>query len=375
MELEPCRNVIFNPFENISEELFDLIFQHLTGNEILTISEVSQQCDDIISDSKKCLDKITLVVKNKSMNSDLKTFQRVYRHLRVSDFYDSATQKWPKSAHESKLKTLKMIEFYDKFSTSLKSIEVKSNLLHDGEVPGRCPTELETLKIMLLNKFIANFFSSAPKLKCLQLGYTTLPEEELIKFIAQFDTIESFHLRFKVFERLFAEDISKKVTFKLKKLEVQKSYNGRTTCDENFETFLLSQEKSLEEVEFLNVVNADTINLVMDKCKIKKLTLNFIDEPLQLNPKPNKYLENFVMKGDQNCFLILRAAPALKNFHVNKICKKLIEYLACGMKNLRVVTYKETENDFSGTIQDFYQEFLVSCKEKLVNNIINFQKI
>lgn len=359
---------VLDPFERITEEaLYDNILQHLTGSEILKLSEVSQRCDEIISDSKCCLDKIALVV-NETTISDFYDFQRDYRHLRVSD-----TNHWPKTSQNAKMKNQKMIELSEKFSHSLVSIEVKSNLLmNDDEVLEVNLNELTELKIMLLNKFLVKFFSSTPKLKCLMIGYTTLSHADAISFVAQFRTIETLRMRFNIFDRLFAEDISSKVSFQLKTLEIQKSYNGRTTCDENLEFFLISQAESLKELEFINIAHAQTLNLILDKLKIKKLTINFVDEPINLNPTINKHVTELVLKNEQNYESLFRAAPNLRKLHIHKISKALIEYLSTQMKSVADVSFTELKDGFEESVQDFYTKYITTSEH--LNKKIRFTK-
>lgn len=362
------KHLSLDAFERIEEEaLFDNILQHFSGGELLNLTEVSHRYDDIISNSRECLDKITLVVNEQTISSNYNGFQRDYRHLRVSDSLHKG-----RTEESSKLKNQKLVELLRKFSHSLISIEVKSNLISTGTVFDGTLEELEGLKVMVLNKFIEKLIPSAPKLKSLTIGSTILTFEELVIFIKNFDTIEELQMKFNIFDRLFSDDITGKITLKLKKLEIQKNFMSRTVSDENLEKFLLTQVESLKEIEFKSIAHSPTINLIFSDLSLNKLTINSVDEQINLCPKVSKSITELVIKNDSNCATLLSASPNLRKLHVHKLTKDLIKFLATKMRFVTIVTYSESESE---NVQLFYNQYVRVNTDQQLNAGIEFNQV
>lgn len=359
---------VLDPFARVNEEaLFENILEHLSGGELLKLSEVSHRHDDILSGSRRCLDKIALVVNEETISSDYSDFQRDYRHLRVGD-----SQNMRKTEESSKLKNRKLIELLHKFSSSLISIEVKSNLISDDTVFEGTMDNLEDLKVMVLNRFIAELIPSAPKLKSLTIGSTILSHSELLTFIKNYESIEELHMKFNIFDRLFSNDISQAVNLKLKKLEIQKNFMGRTVSDENLEKFLLAQAGTLREIVFKSVAHSPTINLIFKDLSLNKLTINSLDEWANLNPKPNMCVTELVIRNDANCATLLKASPNLRKFHVYKLTKVLVTFLATSMWQVTHVTYSECDSE---NVQMFYVHFIRQNPNQRLNTRIVFEQL
>ncbi|CRK94931.1 CLUMA_CG008422, isoform A [Clunio marinus] len=207
--------------------------------------------------------------------------------------------------------------------------------------------KLDDLKIMGLNKFIVNCFTTAPVLKSLSIMFTMMSHDELIKFI----------------------DISEKLKLSLKSLIVQKASEGRTIIDENFEIFLKTQMRTLEDIEFHDVADAETLNFIFKELRMKKLTVNRIDEPNQLNPRMNAHITELVIKSDSKCSSLILASPNLHKLHVQRMNKSLLEFL-CRNPNLRTVTFCQKEDDIE-TIEELYRS-LSNDSANIYNEAIQF---
>lgn len=364
------RKVILDPFARLPEDLYENFLIHLSGKDILTLSKVSQRCDGIISDNKRCLDKITIVFSEATKNLDVDILQREYRHLKVYGLMQSMKAS---CGHNN----LKMIQLCEKVSKTVTSIEVRTMMMDDlksGTFEWSF-NELQELRIMLLNEFLVKCFTSASKLKSLVIGSTFLKPQDLVNFLKCFPNLESLEMKFNIFEVLFSQDVSSDVNFKLKKVKAQKTYNGRTTRDENYERFLLSQEGSLKEIEFVNIANAETINMIFKSLQVQTMIINFVDGPMNLNPQANKSVTTLHIKNDDNCTSILKASPNLKNFHIQKLSTDLVEFLATEMMKLEEVSYVEADERLKD-VAEYYTKFVETItKPAKVNAKINFLKV
>lgn len=354
-----------NPFDRIPEELFEFgIFQHFSFNDIVKLSQVSHQFDNLISESRSCLDKISLRIDEISMNSDFMEFRRDYHHLRVIQQISNRNQD----------KNLKMLQFLKKFAHSLKSVQVKAVLMSD-RVPFKGEMKaLEELDVTMLNHFLMKCFSSAPQLKSLKLGVSMLTQPELLAFVNNFVKLQSLSMRFTAFDRLFAENIAGKVTFALRKLEIQRQFNERTNVDENLEAFLASQTDSLKEITFTSLAHARTLNVIFNKLSIENLTINSIDNPHELSPKTNKSVNALVIKTEQNCSALLLAAVNLKSLHIHCISKMLLEFLPSNMKFLSKVTYSEVNQDIDD-VNECYTKYCLDNNLEQLNDAIIFNQM
>lgn len=353
-------NLPLNPFERLPEELFEMIFQHLTGKDVLEIAKVSHQFDELISDSRKTRDKITLKLDEMTAGSDFRKFRRGYHHIRVKQ----QTLGRSMSLHE------KLVQLLRQFARTLISVQVKTVMMGNTAVFKGDLLELKHLEISMLNKFLALSFWSAPNLKSLTLKVTMLNHAELLNFINRFKKLETLNVKLNV----FAESTAGKLELELKKLEIQRQSNERTNVDDYLEEFLRSQSKTLKEITIKGIAHVASINLIFDELSIEKLTLNSIDNSHHLSSKANKTIQTLVLKTDQNCSSIIKAAVNLKTLHVHRISKSLIEFLRVEKKSLKTVTYVETEND-SNDPDKFYEQEYFPKKMLNENTTIKFLKV
>lgn len=362
---------VLDPFERVEEEaLFENILQHLTGSELLKVTEVSHRYNQIVSESKRCLNKIVLVVNEETIDSDFDDFQRAYRHLRASD---SGKKKKP-ALKENVSKQLVIV--LQNMSPSLISIDVQSNMNNDFTAFDGNFDKLQDLKILILNQFVARIFNSAHNLRTLTINSTILDDEQLRGFINKFPSIESLSIKRPIIDRLFAEDVSEKLILKLNKLKIQIGSFVLLSTEMNLEQFLLTQVETLKEIEFNTATPVRLINFVIEHLKLHKMIVGMYDDSLPANLKKNLHMKELVIKNELNCSDLLAASPNLSKLHFSMIKDNgIIAYLASTMMKLTLVTFNEFTDQGTGSIQDQYERFLAENSDVKLNTQIQFKQI
>lgn len=142
----------------MTDNSFELIFQHLVFDEILSLSQVSKSLSEIISCSPKCLEKMSLNLVKDDNNQVVEFLQcfrqnkRKYQNVKVD-------------CHNSHYITEKYMLILKTIERSIVNLEVKSASFRWDEINTRnfhdqwlILTELKKLKICNINDYTAEIF-------------------------------------------------------------------------------------------------------------------------------------------------------------------------------------------------------------------------
>jgi F-box domain len=119
----------------LTKKIYSLILQHLSGSDLLNLSEVSREFYQLVAESERAMDKIQLVINEGSDRvfkwTDLENSKRCYKTLKVKNLLTGRSE---------------VTRIIFEFSDSLISIETN----YDFKLPmGLMLQELETLKMSI----------------------------------------------------------------------------------------------------------------------------------------------------------------------------------------------------------------------------------
>lgn len=312
-----------DPLEKLeTENISDLILQHLTPKEILQISGVSHRWWNVVSDSKSCYEKIVLTLDLQHMQSADAKLLRKYRHVKI------VTKKVTQIAAGTVFYAVPTIAPLLEISNSLRSLEIEAGLIF-----GFCAeefSELAELKIhYLTNCLRINFKGKAPKLKSLVIEDTGENSQVACDFISSFVNLECLVLSKNLFTKLFEQENFVKLKLKLRKLKLTNKRNLKTESSKNFSKFLSSQAETLKEVEFEDMLHSTLVNAVVNNTRIERLTVDYIDEPAELSADLNEHVRTLIVRNDQRGMVpLLASLPNVTNLYVQRLRQDIVDFAA-----------------------------------------------
>jgi hypothetical protein len=157
-----------DPLKNIHFDVQDLVFQHLSGEEVKEISKVSSTWYEVLGNSKMCMKKLVLVMKmsSKKARSSLRgiSSKRKYIHMKYDSGNDMKNNDLPRN----------LIEYSSMRSELLKFLDLQSK-------------SLQHIAISTTDPLIVQNVLSMPKIKCVELNVENL---ETMKSLRQNKSIE-----------------------------------------------------------------------------------------------------------------------------------------------------------------------------------------
>ncbi|CAO1429796.1 unnamed protein product [Diamesa serratosioi] len=369
---------------SIPEELHGLIFQHLSGKDVKTASEITWLWYHRVGESKICMEKIRLKL-NELGNSEMELINKSPRN------YQNFSIKGPIN-NES----LKFLATYSAYLKSVKFINTDTNEAEETFEPILLPF-LESLSITYISNSILDIFlPSSNKLKVIAFEKVNLvTRDSLTNFLnACGSTLVELELKNKAFDTVFEEDdVIQNLKLQLKILRLcqtnrtdcggtlivnyHRPTRRRTHINRHLDTFLLSQAKSLQSISLDGFWYSGTFQKVFrDLPLITEVSIcRCVDhERLKTNciPNPNIVRINFLKfirckrqtVWSDHTYLemrnILKDAPHLKHLQVHQIPTGIVEYATNYFHNLLELTYNvgpEKGKYPPVTIQDIYDTY------------------
>lgn len=328
-----------DPMIVLPNELHEFIFQHLSQNDVLNASEVSQLWYQETLDSKSCARtfKINICdIFELPGSEDLKQLQnslRMYSHIHI---------RWDYLGSDSN-------ECWNLIKTQSQDIETLSiiNLmLADGIETNLVIPKLKKLTISHQTNWIYNptyaLLNSNNNLTCLVLDVDF--DMRFCEFFEENQTLKELQLSSNLILSLLLMDALNDVKFKLTKLKIGRSVFS--FMDHNFNTFLLSQADSLEEIEIFGVPT-EIFNLIFNDFKvIRDLNVRRIYNFYYINANPNETIRTFTSDLPlEGLAPIILAATNLEVLNVHILKLDMMEFIARNARCLRKLLYKARIGD------------------------------
>lgn len=333
----------------------DLIFQHMSGKEVLDLTLVSSEWNDYFMRSP-CLKKIGLILPNRSEDGylyNLMRSTRKYRHIRVEDGSRIANEVVEIVANP-----------YHKFQTvSISRTEFPLRKQIEQIILNCCLSiEKLTLVCIMFKEKAEDELSTSynfPKLKHLHLVYMPRIQPSINKYFASFDSLQSLYLvngcdeRFKeligksknlkkldmagnFYDNNFFKDLSTSMPSKIEEF-IFNNILSSSKDDENlryFNDFFTSQSKTLKRFETDALIENDEIMNAFKMPNLVELSV----KGFHYNPELMKIeLENLRAQTPAV------TTSSLVHFHVHYMDDVLFELLAINATNLKELKVRRFE--------------------------------
>lgn len=352
----------FDPMVKIAGELHQLIFQHFRGGEFFNFFEVSKTWNNICKQSKYGSRKYCLYIKE-SFNADDKKIiaksSRKYLNL-ICDVYQP--------------------QLITNFS-NLKKLSLRFTV--PGELNGVTFVKLETLIIQKcpgnlykpeVIKECFRVFANCSELRCLEI-YESITSEN-VEYIKEM-LVNNTKLKIlklhpcSEFYRLFSEDLSQKIQFKLARLYYaipEKFVVYETKFEANVCKFLITQStlKILDlnnaSAEILNTINRNLPNLEtlrlarITRTDHVKLQKHLSIKEFLLPNTPQLMFINATNKGF-DFHQYIDAIPNCEFLFIYNMNKEICRYVVENLWKLKVLSYDRVEGQ---DCEKFYRRMQVS---------------
>lgn len=264
-------------FNNFPIEVFDFVFQHFTGNELLKISEMSPSFNSHMAASRTCMKKIAIKLEAPEMTEEHKRLlsksQRKYTHIKVAksamleptqDILKAPGRQWSSVILNAvNFKTIEdAYSFLKTIQGNVEKLSLKNVGLDNLPTTG---TIQETVTFPNLKVFETSYcrflmnhqlFAGCTQLKTLVIssGIMTNPSKEGVqKMLAQNEKLTVLRLGQMVTKSILKEDISQSINFKLKEFIIEGPYYDYSDREndvykKNLNLFLKTQAATLEKI-------------------------------------------------------------------------------------------------------------------------------
>lgn len=337
----------YDPMIKISEEIHQLLFQHLNGRDVLNCFEVSKTWNNFCKQSNFCARKYNLYVKESFDENDrtmLQESNRKYLNM-ICDFYQPT-----------------MIQSY----SNLKKLSLRfcvPNKISDVQF-----TNLETLIIQKCPGKLYNpdhivqcfkIFSRCTTLKFLEM-YEAITEENvnLIWDLLQNNTgLKTLKIHpCSEFYHLFSGDYISNMAFRLTRLHYaipEKFKITGTEFERNVVNFFKRQDKL--RILDMNQATAKMMNAAFSNMKhIETIRVLRISGLEGLELEMCESLTEFILPNTPGLIYIntnaifehksfIDAAPNLELLYVFTLTKEIVDYIARKLLKLKILSYNKND--------------------------------
>lgn len=262
-------------------EITDLIFQHFTGSELLTLSEATPSFYNYMAASKACMAKIVVKLTAKEMTEEDKRLlvesDRKYKHLEVaksSALLEPAREILRAPGREWSSVAIRSVDFqtiedaYDFFSTIQADVEdlVVKNVASPSMATSQQMNRVGHLAFPKLKVFETDYcrflmnhqlFASCTNLKTLSIKsgvITNSAKEGVQKMLEMNKNLTVLRLGQMVTKSVLKEDISTSIQFSLREFHIEGPYYDYSDRENevykrNLNLFLESQADTLEKIK------------------------------------------------------------------------------------------------------------------------------
>jgi hypothetical protein len=356
--------------------LFEMIFQHFNGDELIKFSEINTFWFSSIAFSRKLMKKIKVVIRKPKFSSDkfmttyetqlLKNSLREYQNFEITscvylscelsnelqEILSAPEREW-KSISITKTcfpSTEDLIGIFKAIEKNVENLIIENLSVVDstsGKHQQAASLKFGKLKSLKIQHVDRNLFEQAfcwcenvEELHLLE-GYYSLGSKGtqlLLKILQRNKKLKKFHISSHIFSQIFYKDISESVSFRLIRFTLnnvcEASFDGNIQL--NFFYFLLAQMEHLESVTLKAWLGEEILKLLFEMPKLKSLKLKGVHcektnipwEDLNLNPSQSITHLNYqdISCNDVVFKTVLNATPLLKSLSLYSMDYKMMKH-------------------------------------------------
>lgn len=342
----------YNPLDFFCPNLVDLILQHLTVKQILSLSESSPDFQKFISSNQKFMKSVKIhITANQSVTD--KDFCVFIKRIRRSyqNFHFDGTESISKlnlvakyfKAPVKRVKISNMIfnrptllqKFIDDVRSSLEEIQINSVYIFNCDKKITMSfVKLKHLEMMECNdqedtfiKRISFVITESRQLESLKLMYAGVSEDNERKLLMENEKIKNLILA--DLKDSFFLSLDRSIKFKLEKFTMNFSSEDRYRLKPNFGNFLRSQRENLLYIEFSGWISPEVLEIIYNMPKLqylkisraKKWILSLSSSDIEDKLNTSFSLKELILTDDlvqqQNLWhIFLKHAPKLNRFQL-----------------------------------------------------------
>lgn len=390
---------VMDPLEEVHEHVHELIFQHLTVEDVLMVSLVSKKWCKVVGKSTSAMKKVWLNVGdrfNEPKKDDLKAFrasERDYQNFKMSEIENGLQiLLFPKRQwRRAQIDIQSFINFRDFVNLlyivcdTIVELEIFDMDIEDVNYDNgvQCFSLLEKLRIgfvtsvalkpflmkqPLLNKLILEDISD------LGVAKGENVQDLIVKLLTFQPQLTCLSLSSDAFCKAFKYDNS--FNFQLKHLLVEYQGNCETTESKivlkSLEVFL-STQKNLKWITLCEWTSTDIIDSIFNRSKVERISFDYFDVDskkfdsslLKLHQNLNIKQMDFDCENIDLCWLkpLLEATPAVNILYFFHISQELLLHVLTIFKHLKLLKYC--------SIFENFDEFYCNLKQQPDNNNTN----
>lgn len=345
-----------DPIEKFPVEVAEMIFGHLSGNELKKCTLVATGWNELIGSSTRTMRKLKLMTDRMEFTEDPNEFSgttRNYRNIYISDCtevvdYMSAQQRWSSVEIYNVIfaTTSELFALLEIIASTVEYLVMTSITIaaHDEREMNLQFKKLKSLKISYNDKSVGlELFEASPLLESLTIIECNSEwDSDVIGFLKQHKMLKSLKLSPEWFNRIFSAKIID-FPFNLEEIVIcnSRSATRNRSAEMNFASFLQMQAKSIKKLDFDGWFGF-CFMLLPYRLTLKEIRLSqFPSFNLLALPK-NKSIESMDIamidgKDTTRIKILLAAVPNLTQIRMREVDDEIAEFIAANMKHLQKI--------------------------------------
>lgn len=297
-----------DPFSFSEERPYNTVLEYLSGKDLLSLTEVSRQWNQLIGQSQEAMNKIRVIInENWSREFDIEDLidsERQYKHIKITSLLRRRDH---------------VHQFFDKFAYSLVSIDSR----YDFEMKGLQLPQLEWLAIRGPYKHIFledSLLDSVINLKTLIIEGSTRFPNNIVCCLKVNPGLEELVLECGATEDLF-KCMSHPVDIRLKTLKLDKVSFPISHIEANIGKFLGTQLNSLEELKLMNCEFMFFCRIFNTMRNLRCLTYSpddpSYDPQAYFEPNQNLVELRLIVVSESLLHMLLPAVPKIEKLYIS----------------------------------------------------------
>lgn len=319
-----------NPLKLVEKKLHALVLQHLTGSDLLQMSEVSHEWNDVVATSGMAQKKIRLVI-NEGWRREFdegitKDSNRKYQNVKINTLLRLRNQ---------------VITIFPKFAEHLTSIDTTFDFeTKDVKLPA-----VRSLKMSTSDFFEEGLLGSVSGLTSLHIYGDCNHPEKIVECLRANKNLEELILENNAPRRFFGCGINENIDIKLKCLKLDDVNFQESDTMASLKYFLECQEDYIREIKLLQCDFYLLTKILNNMPNLERVTFSQAVSQLYntnriLIKQREKLTEvNLIMVSFNVLQSMISYAPNLKKLYVADPNFKMYEFIVRNVTNLREFSY------------------------------------